>query len=328
MSEVVPLQTIFVAGFPAIQNDLDLNSGQIRSIREDVLINPEQAEGYALVYSNQTLPGTSGGAVIDENGLLVAINGETERDPTTGRDISRGIPINIFLSAMEELVLGNEIAAAEAEENRRILEEKLFGNSTNSLSLDETAENITVKVIGHSNGSGVIFLQEENIYSVVTNKHVTPVETNYKIRTNDGVEHKVISRQEIPDLDLAIIQFNSSESYYTASLGDSSELKRLQPIYVAGFPGELTDLSINSGEITTIRQDIIQTPSLEKGYALNYSNNVFPGTSGGAILDQNGIVVGINAEANIEHLTGRTISRGIPINFFIDSWIELNLKSD
>ena len=34
--DVVPLQTIFVAGFPAIQNDLDLVSGQVRSIREDI----------------------------------------------------------------------------------------------------------------------------------------------------------------------------------------------------------------------------------------------------------------------------------------------------
>jgi S1-C subfamily serine protease len=119
--EVVPLQTIFVAGFPAIQNELDLVSGQIRSIREDILINPEEDEGYALVYSNQTLPGSSGGAVVDEEGMLVAINGETERDPTTGRDISRGIPINIYLSAVEQLTQKTEIAAAEQQ---RIAEEK------------------------------------------------------------------------------------------------------------------------------------------------------------------------------------------------------------
>jgi WD40 repeat protein len=119
--EVAPLQTVFVAGFPAMQNDLDLVSGQVRSIRKDILINPEEAEGYALVYSNQTLPGSSGGAVVDENGLLVAINGESEVDPATGRDISRGIPINIYLSAIAKLTQEAELAEAEQE---RIAEEK------------------------------------------------------------------------------------------------------------------------------------------------------------------------------------------------------------
>lgn len=119
--EVVPLQTVFVAGFPAMQNNLDLVSGQVRSIRKDILINPEEAQGYALVYSNQTLPGSSGGAVVDENGLLVAINGESEVDPTTGRDISRGIPINIYLSAIAKLTQEAELAEAEKE---RIAEEK------------------------------------------------------------------------------------------------------------------------------------------------------------------------------------------------------------
>jgi WD40 repeat protein len=119
--EVAPLQTVFVAGFPAMQNDLDLVSGQVRSIRKDILINPEEAEGYALVYSNQTLPGSSGGAVVDENGLLVAINGESEVDPTTGRDISRGIPINIYLSAIAKLTQEAELAEAEQE---RIAESK------------------------------------------------------------------------------------------------------------------------------------------------------------------------------------------------------------
>lgn len=119
--EVVPLQTVFVAGFPAMQDDLDLVSGQVRSIRKDIMINPEEAEGYALLYSNQTLPGSSGGAVVDENGLLVAINGESEVDPTTGRDISRGIPVNIYLSAIAKLTQEAELAEAEKE---RIAAEK------------------------------------------------------------------------------------------------------------------------------------------------------------------------------------------------------------
>jgi WD40 repeat protein len=138
--EVVPLQTIFVAGFPAIQNDLDLVSGQVRSIREDVLINPEEAQGYALVYSNQTLPGSSGGAVVNEDGQLVAINGESEIDPTTGRDISRGIPINIFLAASQELSQKTQLAEAEQE---RIAESKrLAAEEARQRAADKEAQSI------------------------------------------------------------------------------------------------------------------------------------------------------------------------------------------
>ena len=323
--DVVPLQTIFVAGFPASQNGLDLVSGQVRSIREDVLINPEQNGGYAISYSNQTLPGSSGGSIIDEQGKLIAIHGAATRNALTGRDINWGIPINLFLSALDAKQQG-ELALLE---RRDALEEKLLANSNNNpLSLNENAEEITVKVTGNGNGSGVIFLQDENIYSVVTNQHVVAVDTDYTIRTYDGINHQAINLQEIPSLDLAIVQFASSEEYYTATLGDSNELERLQQVYVAGFPDEQTDLTLAPGGITAIRQDVLQDPSLENGYALNYDNNTFAGTSGGAVLDEEGILIAINGEADFDEKTGRSISRGIPINLFIDAWIELNLRAN
>ena len=323
--DVVPLQTVFVASYPTVQSVLDLTSGKIRSIREDILINPEKNEGYAFVYSNNTLLGSSGGAVIDEKGYLIAINGAAERDITTGRNISLGIPINLFLSALD----AKQQDQLEEAERRDALEEKLLANSyDNQLSLNENAEEITVKISGHSNGSGVIFLQEGDIYSVVTNQHVVPIDTDYTIRTNDGIDHQAINRQEIPGLDLAIVQFASSEDYYTATLGNSEELELVQPVYVAGFPGEQTNLRIDDGKIATIKQDVLQNPLAEEGYALEYDNNTLSGSSGGAVLDEEGILMGINGEADFDPQTGGKISQGIPINLFIDAWIELNLKSN
>ncbi|MFM2314777.1 MAG: hypothetical protein RLZZ04_4053 [Cyanobacteriota bacterium] len=143
--EVVPLQTVFVAGFPAMQDDLDLVSGQVRSIRKDIMINPEEAEGYALLYSNQTLPGSSGGAVVDENGLLVAINGESEVDPTTGRDISRGIPINIYLSAIAKLT--QEAELAEAEKERIAAEKRLAAEAIRQKAAEQEEKRLAAEAI-------------------------------------------------------------------------------------------------------------------------------------------------------------------------------------
>lgn len=68
-----------------------------------------QEEGYSLVYSNQTLPGMSGGPVLNEAGQLIAIHGRADTteqaqnpnlDPSiyikTGFNL--GIPIQQFLS--------------------------------------------------------------------------------------------------------------------------------------------------------------------------------------------------------------------------------------
>ena len=183
--------------------------------------------------------------------------------------------------------------------------------------INNIAKNITVKITGYGNGSGVIFERQGNIYSVITNHHVVPLDTNYEIGTYDGRKYRVISRQEILGLDLAIVQFESSQNYKIATMSDSDKINRLQRIYVAGFPGEQTDIDIISGEIRSIRQEILQNPQPEKGYALIYTNQTLPGSSGGAVLDAQGRLIAINGQAKRDLQTGRDISRGIPISLFL-----------
>ena len=186
--------------------------------------------------------------------------------------------------------------------------------------VNNIARNISVKITGHGNGSGFILEREGNVYSVVTNKHVVPIiDTKYEIQTYDGEKYRVTSRQEIPNLDLAIIQFESTEEYEVAELGYSDELQPRQFVSVAGFPGEQTDIDLIDGQIRSIRQEIIANPSSNQGYALIYTNQTLPGSSGGAVLDEDGRVVAINGEANIDNKTGRDISRGIPIDLFLEA---------
>ena len=61
-------------------------------------------KGYSLIYDNQTLPGMSGGAVLNQNAELVAIHGRGDRDRDSDGIIggkngnNLGIPINRFAS--------------------------------------------------------------------------------------------------------------------------------------------------------------------------------------------------------------------------------------
>ena len=184
----------------------------------------------------------------------------------------------------------------------------------------ELARNISVKIVesdSSSNGSGVIFNRQKNIYSVLTNQHVAGYQGNYEIHTPDGEKHAITFKEEIPGLDLMVVQFQSKNEYKIAPLGNSEEIAPLQLVYVAGFPAIQSDLDIVDGKIRSIRQNVLKNPQESKGYALVYTNQTLPGSSGGAVLDEKGNLIGINGEAERDFRSGRDISRGIPINLFI-----------
>ncbi|NCJ05368.1 tetratricopeptide repeat protein [Synechococcales cyanobacterium C] len=99
---------VYVAGFP----------GQASTIRRSVYnftqghltaqASEPQADGYALIYTNHTLPGMSGGPVFNEAGQVIGIHGQADgryqqQDPGNPQvfiksGFNLGIPINTFLA--------------------------------------------------------------------------------------------------------------------------------------------------------------------------------------------------------------------------------------
>jgi tetratricopeptide (TPR) repeat protein len=70
-------------------------------------------KGYSLVYSNDTLPGMSGGAVLNGDGELVAIHGRGDRDDSGAKNgFNLGIPINRFATVASNMgvELGGRLA--------------------------------------------------------------------------------------------------------------------------------------------------------------------------------------------------------------------------
>jgi tetratricopeptide (TPR) repeat protein len=89
--------SIYVNGFP----------GKSRAITESVFLSREgqvsanstrvSENGYSLIYSNQTLPGMNGGAILNSDGELVAIHGKSDKDDNGNQTgLNLGIPINRF----------------------------------------------------------------------------------------------------------------------------------------------------------------------------------------------------------------------------------------
>jgi tetratricopeptide (TPR) repeat protein len=109
---------LYVAGFPAATRVLTQSVLVFREGKVSANSNKIFDAGYSLVYSNDTLPGMSGGAVLNSEGELVAIHGRGDREQSNGESLGKktgfnvGIPINRFATVASNMgvQLGRQVA--------------------------------------------------------------------------------------------------------------------------------------------------------------------------------------------------------------------------
>ena len=105
---------IYVGGFPRTSKAINeaifvFREGKVSANSTKVLEN-----GYSLIYSNSTLPGMSGGAVLNSEGELVAIHGRGDQDDSGAKTgFNLGIPINRFATVASKMgvELGEKVAS-------------------------------------------------------------------------------------------------------------------------------------------------------------------------------------------------------------------------
>lgn len=159
---------------------------------------------------------------------------------------------------------------------------------------------VTVRIFSgrEQGGSGVIIKQNNDVYYVITNNHVvSDTKVNYQIQTykNQVYLAEVIwqNNQDTAVDDLALLKFNSSEKYDVIQI--ENQVKKNQVVLASGFPFQ-DDFTQSSTVKYTLGyvKNILPEP-LIGGYGLGYTNNIYSGMSGGAILNQKGELIGINA---------------------------------
>ena len=154
-------------------------------------------------------------------------------------------------------------------------------------------------------GSGIIVSQDDNYLYVATNNHVVNGANSLTVTFNDESTVSAEVKGTVPSTDLAVIRvaLSSIESdtmnnIKVATLGDSDSLKvgnsciaignalgYGQSVTVGYISALNRQVSVSDSESdTSYTADLIQTDA-----AIN------PGTSGGALLNMNGEVVGINS---------------------------------
>ncbi|MEG4987073.1 tetratricopeptide repeat-containing serine protease family protein [Microcoleus sp. BR0-C5] len=210
------------------------------------------------------------------------------------------------------------------------------------------AESVTVQINRTDNrgATGFIIAKQGTTYTVLTANHVVAdTKLTYTIRISTGKNYPVTRFARLQksqnEPDLAVVTFNSTESYPVVTLGDSEQAAVGTEIFVFGYPGvpesrkyqKDRNFEFSPGYVTS------RIPNHPQGYNLRYNALTKGGMSGGPVFDGEGRVVGIHGEGDRDYdpvsdgkvLTGSAFTKtgfnsAIPINIFIAKLSEAGLN--
>ncbi|XMB72461.1 trypsin-like peptidase domain-containing protein [Mycoplasmatota bacterium WC30] len=146
-----------------------------------------------------------------------------------------------------------------------------------------------------SSGSGFIFLEDDNYFYAITNNHVIdPGEFTsiYSITIHDGLSSSATLLATDPDLDLAVLRFEKLLKYDVTIINIYERLyykfNRGELVIAVGNPLNVTN-NVTFGEFKGM-EDISNAD-----YSVLYHDaKIYAGSSGGALVDVDGNLLGVN----------------------------------
>lgn len=175
--------------------------------------------------------------------------------------------------------------AAENTVNAVVHVKNLTLNSSKGSLLDffYGSESRQIPQIG--TGSGVIISPDGYI---VTNNHVITKANEIRITLNNNKTYEAEIIGSDPNTDIALIKIDVDENLPYLAFGDSDEAKIGQWVLVVGNPFNLTS-TVTAGIVSAKARDLGRDQSfIQTDAAVN------PGNSGGALVNTNGDLIGIN----------------------------------
>lgn len=195
---------------------------------------------------------------------------------------------------------------------------------------------------GRSTGSGVIITSDGEI---VTNNHVIAGANTVTVRLSDGKTYSADVVGTDAGKDLALIKLKGAKGLKAAALGDSDGLKVGDQVVAIGSPEGLTG-TVTSGIVSALDRDVTvakdegrprqQEPG--QGWPFEFGGQQFngdtgdskttykaiqtdaslnPGNSGGALINMNGEIIGINSAMYSPSSTGGSSAGSVGLGFAI-----------
>jgi putative serine protease PepD len=202
-------------------------------------------------------------------------------------------------------------------------------------------------------GSGVILTGDGEI---LTNNHVVAGASSVEVRFSDGSTAQATVTGTDPESDLAIIQAQDVSGLTPATLGDSDNVRVGDEVVAIGSPEGLTG-TVTSGIVSAKDRDVTVSTEQDQGQGQGYGQWPFeygggqyngdigsatttykaiqtdaslnPGNSGGALVNMNGEIIGINSAMYSSTADSGSAGLGfaIPINTVKDVLSDLGAQS-
>lgn len=142
-------------------------------------------------------------------------------------------------------------------------------------------------------GSGIIISEDGYI---VTNQHVISGADHLSVVTSDGTSYEAELIGEDSQTDLAVIKITTDDKLTPAEFGSSQDLQVTDQVLAIGNPGGLQfNSSVTIGYVSALNRPVTNS---DTGYIVNCIQTdaaINPGNSGGALVNSDGLVVGINS---------------------------------
>ncbi len=157
-------------------------------------------------------------------------------------------------------------------------------------------------------GSGVIVDQAGH---VITNYHVIEKAELIRAQLADGrvADVKIVGRD--PDTDLAVLQLDLKENVPVMPLGHSDRLRVGDVVLAIGNPVGLSQ-TVTQGIVSATGRGQLGVATFENFIQTDAPINV--GNSGGALVNTNGELIGINTAVLAKNLGVEGIGFAIPVN--------------